>query len=58
MVEALLNQFVFSDTNPIYLPYMALSAKFATFAPPQAGNVVPATIATVVAEGLSRQAYN
>lgn len=37
---------------------MALGAEFTTFAPPQTGNVVPATIAAVVAEGLSRQTYN
>ena len=58
MMEALLNQFVISDTNLVYSPYMAVGAKFTTFAPPQTYNVLPATIAAVVAEGLSRQAYN
>ena len=56
MMEALLNQFVASDTNPVYSPYMAVGAKFTTFAPPQTYNVLPAAIAAVVAEGLSRQA--
>lgn len=58
MVEALLSQFVISDINRINSPYMALGAKFTTFAPPQTRNVLPASIAAVVAEGLSRQAYN
>lgn len=58
MMEALLSQFVVRDKNPIYSPYMALNASFTTFAPPETSNVVPATIAAVVAEGLSRQAYN
>ncbi len=57
MMEALLSQFVASDTNSIYSPYMALGAKYAAFAPPQTYNVLPATIAAVVSEGLSRQAY-
>lgn len=59
MVEALLSQFVITDTNTIDSPYLPLGAKFNTFAPPQmTDNVVPATIAAVVAEGLSRHAYN
>lgn len=58
MVEALLSQFFISDTNPIYSPYMALGAKFTTFVPPPTNNVLPASIAAVVAEGLSRLAYN
>ena len=57
MVEALLNQFVIMDQNLIYSPYMAKGANFTAFAPPETYNVVPATIAAVVAEGLSRQAY-
>ncbi|MCJ1426967.1 hypothetical protein MMC29_004870 [Sticta canariensis] len=57
MVEALLSQFVICDINEIYSPYMALGAKFKTFVT-QTVNVVPATIAAVIAEGLSRQAYN
>ena len=31
MMEALLNHFVVSDTNPIYSPYMAVGAKFTAF---------------------------
>ena len=50
-MEALLNHFVASDTNPNYSPYMAVGAKFTTFAPPQTYNVLPATIAAAVAEG-------
>ncbi len=37
---------------------MALGTKFTIFEPPNNGNVVQATIAAVVVEGLSRQAYN
>ena len=58
MMEALLSQFVASDKNPIDSPYMARGAKISTFAPPQTYNVLPAMIAAVVSEGLSRQAYN
>ena len=58
MMEALLNQFVISDTNIIPSLYMAKGTKFTAFAPPQTYNVLPATIAAVVAKGLSRQAYN
>lgn len=57
MMESLLGQFVISDNNSIESPYMAVGARFSTFAPP-VYNVLPATIAAVVAEGLSRQVYN
>ena len=58
MVEALLSQFVISDINKIYSPYMAVGAKFMSFQTQAALDVVPAIIARVVVEGLSRQAYN
>ncbi|MCJ1470149.1 hypothetical protein MMC07_008794 [Pseudocyphellaria aurata] len=57
MIENLLSQFVISDNNIIDSPYMAKGAKFSHFDPPDS-DVVPATIAAVVAEGLSRQFYN
>lgn len=57
MVEALLSQFVISDINRIYSPYMALGAKFMHFAI-EALDVVPATITGFVTEGLSRQVYS
>ena len=58
MVEALLSQFITSEMDPIYSPYMALGAKLTTFLPPQTYSVLPATIAAVVAEDLSRQDSN
>lgn len=58
MIEALLNQYVILDVNHIASPYIEVAATYATFSPPQTYNVVSATIAAVIAEGLSRQAYN
>lgn len=58
MMEALLSQFIISDIDRSNSPHMVLGSKFTHFITPPTGDVLPAMIAAVVAEGLSRQAYN
>ncbi|KAI4149591.1 MAG: hypothetical protein L6R39_002462 [Caloplaca ligustica] len=61
MIEAILQEFVTSDINHTYSPFLGLDITSSGIAfPPnvfRATDILSATIGAVIAEGLSRQAY-
>ncbi|KAI4145454.1 MAG: hypothetical protein LQ341_002391 [Variospora aurantia] len=58
MMEVLIQEFIVSYVNPKYSPYLAIGQNFFMFGPTSSTEVMAGTLGAVIAEGLSRQAYN